>query len=103
VGFLVLMQAGGAGFPAFVAFMWLQFFSIGLIFGNLNALALEPLGHVAGMTTSVMGGISTMAAAIIATPIARAFDGTGGPLAVGALLCSALALGCVRLAARWRD
>jgi MFS transporter, DHA1 family, multidrug resistance protein len=102
VGFLVLMQAGGADFPAFVAFMWLQFFSIGLIFGNLNALALEPLGHVAGMATSVMGGISTMAAAIIATPIARAFDGTGGPLAVGALLCSALALACVRLAARWR-
>jgi MFS transporter, DHA1 family, multidrug resistance protein len=94
------MQAGEVGFPAFVVFMWLQFFSIGLVFGNLNALALEPLGHVAGMATSVMGGISTMAAAILATPIARAFDGTAGPLATGALVCAALALVCVRLAAR---
>ena len=97
---LLLMQAGEVGFPAFVVFMWMQFFAIGLIFGNLNALALEPLGHVAGMATSVMGGISTMAAAILATPIARAFDGTAGPLATGALICAALALVSVRLAAR---
>ncbi len=98
--FLVLTMAGVVVFPVFVVFMWLQFFSIGLIFGNLNALALEPLGHVAGMATSVMGGVSTMAAALIATPIARAFDGTAGPLAAGALVCAALALLCVRLAAR---
>nr|WP_245243062.1 multidrug effflux MFS transporter [Pararhodobacter sp. SW119] len=97
---LGLMMLGMVDFPAFVVFMWLQFFSIGLIFGNLNALALEPLGHVAGMATSVMGGVSTMAAAVIATPIARAFDGTAAPLALGALVCAALALTCVRLAAR---
>ncbi len=100
VAILLLMTAGDVSFTAFVLFMWLQFFSIGLVFGNLNALALEPLGHIAGMATSVMGGISTMAAAILATPIARAFDGTAGPLAIGALLCAALALVCVRLAAR---
>ena len=98
--FLIMVQLGSVGFAAFVIFMWLQFFSIGLIFGNLNALALEPLGHVAGMATSVMGGVSTMLAAIIATPIARAFDGTAGPLAMGAFLCAGLALGCMWLAAR---
>ncbi len=97
---LVLLQVGVVSFAVFVIFMWLQFFSIGLIFGNLNALALEPLGHVAGMAASVMGGVSTMAAAVIATPIARAFDGTAGPLAAGAFLCSGLALGCMALAAR---
>jgi MFS transporter, DHA1 family, multidrug resistance protein len=99
--FWLLMALGLATvFAGFMLFMWLQFFSIGLIFGNLNALALEPMGHIAGMAASVMGGVSTMAAAIMATPIARAFDGTAGPLAIGALLCAALALLCVRLAAR---
>ena len=100
LGILVLMQLDLVGFAAFVLFMWLQFFSIGLIFGNLNALALEPLGHVAGMAASVMGGVSTMLAALIATPIARAFDGTARPLALGAFICAALALACMWRAAR---
>jgi len=87
-------------FAAFVAFMTLQFFCVGLLFGNLNALALEPLGHIAGMAASVMGGISAMAAALIATPIAKAFDGTPIPLAIGALICATVALVFMLLARR---
>jgi len=87
-------------FPAFIAFMTLQFFCVGLLFGNLNALALEPLGHVAGMAASVMGGVSAMAAALIATPVTRAFDGTPGPLAVGALVCAVVAFVCMLFARR---
>jgi len=100
---LVLLQAGlGAEteFPAFIVFMTLQFFCVGLLFGNLNALALEPMGHVAGMAASVVGGISAMAAALIATPVARAFDGTPGPLAIGVILCGVVALACMLYARR---
>ncbi|KPQ08425.1 MAG: MFS transporter, DHA1 family, bicyclomycin/chloramphenicol resistance protein [Rhodobacteraceae bacterium HLUCCA12] len=86
-------------FPAFIAFMVIQFFCVGLLFGNLNALALEPMGHVAGMAASVMGGVSAIAAAIIATPVARAFDGTPVPLTIGALICALTAMGFM-LAAR---
>jgi len=82
-------------FPAFLLFMTVQFFTVASIFGNLNALALEPMGHVAGMAASVMGGVSTAAAAVIATPIARAFDGTPLPLALGTAACAALALACM--------
>lgn len=94
------LLAGVAGFWAFLAFMLVQFFTVASIFGNLNALALEPLGHVAGMAASVMSGVSTMAAALIATPVARAFDGTPLPLALGAGGCAALALGCMIRARR---
>lgn len=87
------LALGVAGFWAFLAFMVVQFFTVASIFGNLNALALEPLGHVAGVAASVMSGVSTMAAAIIATPIARAFDGTPLPLALGAGGLAAAALG----------
>jgi DHA1 family bicyclomycin/chloramphenicol resistance-like MFS transporter len=80
--------------------MTVQFFTVASIFGNLNALALEPMGHVAGMASSVMSGVSTMGAALIATPIARAFDGTPMPLALGAGGLAALALGFMLLARR---
>jgi DHA1 family bicyclomycin/chloramphenicol resistance-like MFS transporter len=94
------LMAGVAGFWWFLAFMTVQFFTVASIFGNLNALALEPMGHVAGMASSVMSGVSTMGAALIATPIARAFDGTPMPLALGAGGLAALALGFMLLARR---
>ena len=100
---LALLQTGvgmQVEFPAFIAFMTIQFFCVGLLFGNLNALALEPLGHVAGMAASVLGGVSSVAAALIATPVARAFDGTPGPLAVGALVCALVAIACMLIARR---
>lgn len=98
----VALVSGVAGFWGFLVFMVIQFFTVASIFGNLNALALEPMGHVAGMAASVMGGVSTLAAALIATPIARAFDGTPLPLALGAGSCAALALGCMLWARRLR-
>ncbi len=98
---LVLLQlelGAGVEFPAFIVFMTLQFCCVGLLFGNLNALALEPMGHVAGMASSVVGGVSAIAAAVIATPIARAFDGTPMPLAVGAIGCALVALASMLIA-----
>jgi MFS transporter, DHA1 family, multidrug resistance protein len=94
------LVTGVAGFWAFLAFMVVQFFTVASIFGNLNALALEPMGHVAGMAASVMGGVSTMGAALIATQMTRALDGTPLPLAVAAGLCSAAALGFLLVARR---
>lgn len=87
------LASGVAGFWAFMAFMLVQFCTVASIFGNLNALALEPLGHIAGVAASVMSGVSTMAAALIATLVARAFDGTPLPLALGAGGLAVLALG----------
>lgn len=44
-----------------------------LTIGNVNAVAMESLRRVAGMAASVIGGLSTVAATIIATPVGLAF------------------------------
>ncbi|MCC6007476.1 MAG: multidrug effflux MFS transporter [Rhodobacteraceae bacterium] len=83
------------GETAFVVFfIWGSsiFFMSGLTFGNLNALAMEPMGHLAGMAAAFIGAASTMAAVVIAIPIGLAFDGTPLPVMIGAAVCSSLAL-----------
>jgi DHA1 family bicyclomycin/chloramphenicol resistance-like MFS transporter len=72
------------------------FFMAGLTFGNLNALAMQPMGHIAGMAASVVGALSTVLSVVIAAPIGLAFDGTPVPLLAGTVVCSALALMLMR-------
>lgn len=67
------------------------FFQTGLTLGNLNALALEPMGHLAGTAASIVTALATIGAIVIAAPIGLAFDGTPRPLALGILACAALA------------
>ena len=96
----VLPRAGGAEFGLFVAFMTIHFAAIGLIFGNLNALALVPLGHIAGMAASVVSGLSTVMAALVAIPVSLAYDGTTLPLALAAFVFALGALGAMARVAR---
>ncbi len=77
-------------FPVYIAWTVSVFFMAGLTFGNLNALALEPVGHIAGMAASIVGAISTVAAVFVAAPIGLAFDGTPAPLAFGVFACCGL-------------
>ncbi|GAA3875572.1 multidrug effflux MFS transporter [Celeribacter arenosi] len=83
-------------FPVFFFWSVSIFFMAGVTFGNLTALALEPLGHIAGLASSVVGAISTILAAFIAAPIGLMFDGTIVPLLAGALICSAIAFMLMR-------
>lgn len=69
----------------------MNFMQAGLTLGNLNALAMEPLGHIAGIAASVTGAVSTVLAVIIAVPVAQLFDGTPLPMAWGVLICAAFA------------
>jgi DHA1 family bicyclomycin/chloramphenicol resistance-like MFS transporter len=79
-------------------FLWVAtvFAMAGLTMGNLTALALDRLGHLAGLATSVLLAASTVAGALIAAPLGLAFDGTAGPLALGVLACSVAGLVAVR-------
>jgi DHA1 family bicyclomycin/chloramphenicol resistance-like MFS transporter len=74
-------------FPVYLLWQTSIFFQAGLTLGNLNALAMEPLGHVAGMAASVIGAVSTVGSIVLAAPIGLAFDGTPVPLLAGVLLC----------------
>jgi DHA1 family bicyclomycin/chloramphenicol resistance-like MFS transporter len=67
------------------------FFQAGLTIGNLNALAMEPVGHIAGTAASIITATATIGAVLIAVPIGLSFDGTPLPLAIGMLICAVLA------------
>ncbi|MBX9888515.1 MAG: multidrug effflux MFS transporter [Flavobacteriaceae bacterium] len=76
-----------------ILFFGLQFFSIGFLFGNIRAMAMEPVGHIAGTAAAVTGCISTIMAVPISVFIGRFIDDTALPLFVGFSICAALAIG----------
>lgn len=77
-------------FGVFVFWQCCVFFMAGTTMGNLNAIAMEPMGHIAGMAASVIGAISTVAAAAIVAPIGLLFDGSLLPLAGGTCVMSVI-------------
>lgn len=79
-------------FPAYVIWTTVVFFMAGMTLGNVNAIALEPMGHVAGMAASVVAASATVAGASLAIPAGLAFDGTPGPLALAISLMLGAAL-----------
>ena len=58
------------------------FFCIGVLFGNLNSIAMEPLGHVAGTAAAVIGSVTTLLAVVLSYLVGQAYDGTLFPLAL---------------------
>lgn len=71
-------------------FLGLQFFSIGFLFGNTNALAMEPIGHIAGVGAAISGFVSTIMAVPIATFIGSYITKTALPLFIGFFICGLL-------------
>jgi MFS transporter, DHA1 family, multidrug resistance protein len=72
----------------------------GLTIGNLNALGLEPVGHIAGMAASVIGAVATVASVLLAAPVGFMFDGTAYPLMAGVVVFAAGGWGLMRLIPR---
>ena len=54
-------------------------------------IALEPLGHMAGLAASIVTAIATIGAAVLSVPIGLAFNGTTVPLAIGVMCLVGLA------------
>ena len=101
--FLAFDLGGGAnGFYFFVAWQTLIFFQAGLTLGNLNALAMEPMGHIAGMAASVVGAVATVGAVVISGPIGMMFDGDEHLLTVSVLILAIIAFGAMMWMGRTR-
>ena len=75
-----------------LSFFGLQFFAIGFLFGNLRALAMEPVGHIAGIGAAITGFLSTMMAVPISTFIGRFVSNTALPLFIGFAICGMLSI-----------
>lgn len=79
----ILTQGGTPNFWVFMFFLCAIQFFFGWMASNMNSLAMEPLGHVAGTASSVFGFMQTIGGAILGAWIARMFDGTVAPIAFG--------------------
>jgi DHA1 family bicyclomycin/chloramphenicol resistance-like MFS transporter len=83
----------------FMAWQLAAFFCVGILFGNLNALAMEPLGHIAGLGAALIGSISTFISLPFGWLIGQMYDGTVLPLVGGFFSLGLAAL----IAARWTE
>jgi DHA1 family bicyclomycin/chloramphenicol resistance-like MFS transporter len=76
------------------------FFCIGILFGNLNAMAMRSLGQVAGLGASLIASGSSLVATLYAIGIGRFYDGSVVNLAVGFFFAGASSLILAELAIR---
>jgi len=72
----------------FMLFMSVSFFCLGLMFGNMNAMALEPMGHMAGLASAFIGAGSSAVSLMLGSAIGQMYNGTLLPLAAGFLVLS---------------
>lgn len=87
-------------FYFFVVWQISIFFVAAMTIGNLTAMAMEPMGHIAGMAASLIGGISTILAAATAIPVGLMFEGNPLPLTVAVCVEAILALALMRVIKR---
>ncbi|MBD3845410.1 multidrug effflux MFS transporter [Bosea sp. SSUT16] len=86
----------------FALFQGGAMFCFGLIGPNFGALAMDPLGHVAGTASSVQGFVTTVVGALLGFYIGQHFDGTVVPITLGFFLCGLVALGIVLIVEKGR-
>ncbi|MGR6875125.1 multidrug effflux MFS transporter [Pseudomonas sp. HK3] len=85
------------GLLSFMAYMMCTFFCFGILFGNFNALAVHPLGHIAGVATSVISTVQTLISVVVGTYVGQHYNGTVIPLVVGFIICSGITLVLIAL------
>ena len=89
---------GRSPFWTLILFFLTAFFCIGFLFGNLNAIAMRPMGHIAGTASAVVGSLSTLLSVLIAFLIGRLYNDTTLPLVGGFAILSITSLVIMRWA-----
>jgi DHA1 family bicyclomycin/chloramphenicol resistance-like MFS transporter len=69
----------------FLAYAAILFFCFGLLMGNINSLAMEPMGHVAGIASAVIGSVSSAISMLLGSFIGQLYDNTLVPMTAGFL------------------
>jgi len=79
-------------FPAGLIWFTSVFYLAGFGIGNLTSIAMEPVGHMAGLAASIIAAVPTIVSMAIAVPIGQAFNGTMIPLTGSTFVLAAVAL-----------
>jgi MFS transporter, DHA1 family, multidrug resistance protein len=93
-----LLVAGQPPLWLLMAYLMMSFFCVGILFGNLNSLAMEPLGHIAGIGAAIVGSLSTLLSTVLGTVVGQSYNGTIFPLVAGLAVLVGLSIIVVRWA-----
>lgn len=96
------LASGAPPLWALTLYMAAAFFCIGMLFANFNALAMEPLGHIAGVGAAVVGSLTTLIAMTLGALIGQAYNGTVLPLVAGFALLGTASIAVMRWTERGR-
>ena len=89
---LAFSLAGFESLYLFVALQMLMMIGFSLVGGNFNAMAMENMGRVAGVASSIQGSLSTLLGTLLGTFIGQSFNGTTIPLYTGFTIAGLVAL-----------
>ena len=95
-----ILGGGTISLPIFLIWAVFAFFTMGLLFGNFNAIAMEPLGHIAGIGSAFVSFISTGISLIIGQSLGWSYDGTVYSLLAGFFALAIMSIIVMRLADR---
>jgi DHA1 family bicyclomycin/chloramphenicol resistance-like MFS transporter len=99
---VTLLLQGHPPLWALMGYLLLTFFFVGVLFGNFNALAMEPMGHIAGVAAAVIGSLATVISSVLGWALGQAYDGTVRPMIAGFAVLTILAGLSMILAERYR-
>ncbi|MEJ2042699.1 MAG: multidrug effflux MFS transporter [Reinekea sp.] len=94
-GVLMIISLLNQGVPPLWSFMTLGFaifFCIGILFGNVNSLAMVPLGKMAGIGAAVVGSVSNVFGVLVSALVGWFFDATLTPIFAGIMVCAITSL-----------
>lgn len=86
------LQNGHPPLGSFLLYLSVVLFCFGLLIGNFNALAIQPLGHIAGAANSVIGSLQTLLSVVLGGYIGYSYNGTITPLIIGFFVLGLCAL-----------
>lgn len=106
IGYIAAVVVGliglllGMGLPAFVTSMFAGFFVLGFLIGNAQALAMEPLGHVAGTASATLVAAATLGAGVLSIPLPLLFESSAVAMVLAQLIFASCALWSAMLLVR---
>jgi len=89
---IAYLTAGHPPLWFLITYLMLTFFFIGILFGNKNSLAMEPLGHLAGIGAAIVGSLSTLISTPLGMVVGQSYNNTVFPLILGLGILSLLSI-----------
>jgi MFS transporter, DHA1 family, multidrug resistance protein len=100
--FLIMHAVVAIQLWMFLIYAAVLFFAFGLMFGNLNAIAMEPMGHIAGIASAIIGAVSSILSMSLGTFIGQLYNNTLVPVTSGFLILGIVSVLIMRVGDKGR-